>query len=171
MSILAAFLSDRQRHPTPPPDRVTPRRGTSSGGVAVADGPYITPHGMDDNVERTRAKVFDGRILRDRGPYLHVETTMPAGQSWVNWTKAGPVRAELHVSQRTYRVRQGSSATRYPVVDSPTTGRHTDVQAAASRTLGRYRATPQMTARRQGRLRPGQYHGQTYSQLTRIQGR
>ncbi len=164
MSHAAATLSDMQRS-TPPMDRRTPRRGKSGGGVSLADGPRFLDNPIGPGT------VFDRGILRDRGPWLHIERMIPAPQSWVNWTKAGPVRAELHASNATYRRLQGASNSRYPVVNTPTTGRHSTVPSVASRTMPRYQSVPQMIPPRQDRLSSSKYNGQTYSQTTRAQGR
>jgi hypothetical protein len=169
---LSGFLTDLQRRPVPGYDRRAARWGMSAGGAPQQhQGPFVEQNGMVNEVTRERGRAFDGAILRDRGPWMHAETMTPPPVTWISWTKAGPIRPELHVSNTTYRVRGGTSATRYPVVDSPTTGRHTAVPNAANRSASRYAAVPQMIPPRKNRLRPGQYSGQTYSQLTRIQGR
>lgn len=160
----AASLSDLQRS-LPRMDRTTPRRGVSPGGVDQADGPRFQTAPIGPGT------AWDSRILRDRGPWMHVESYIPPPITWISWTKAGPVRRELHVRNSTYRREQGASSTRYPVVNSPTTGRHTKVEPTASRTAGRYQAVPQMKPPRQNRLRQSGYAGQTYSQITRTQGR
>jgi hypothetical protein len=115
--------------------------------------------------------VFDSQIIRDRGPFYQRPHYQPAAQSWVDWTGAGPLRPELHMRNATLREMVGNSHSRYPVVNTPTTGMHTMLPGPGSqRTVQRYVTTPQMTAARINRLAAGQYAGQTYSQTTRPQG-
>jgi hypothetical protein len=114
--------------------------------------------------------VFDGELVRDRQPFYQRPVYVPPPVTWVNWTEAGPLRPELHMRNVTWRNMVGNSKSRYPVVDTPTTGMHTTGPAGVQRTVPRFVQTPQMTPARQFRLSPGQYSGQNYSQTTQLQG-
>lgn len=163
------YLSARQRAAPQANDTAHARLNVSSGGVPTARPKTIWPGIVDQNA-RTNGTAFDGQISRDRGPFYRHPRVIPAGDPWVNWTKAGPWRPELHMRNSTLRTMGGNSASRYPVVDTPSTGRHTMVPNAVARTAPRYVETPQMVPGRQNRLAASQYRGQTFSQLTRPQG-
>lgn len=163
------YLTDMQRDPVPI-DRSRARRGMSAGGIEQADVRTLAV-GIEDERERYPATVFDGGIIRDRGPFFQHPRVMPAGNGWVSWTAAGPVRPSLHQRNATWRMEAGSSSSRFPLVASPTGGMHTMTEPGVGRTVQRYVTTPQMTGARIGRLQPGQYASQTYSQTTKLQGR
>lgn len=163
------YLTDRQRE-EPPVDRRSFRRLQSGGGYEEPD-PRTLAVGIEDEKARYPGTVFDTEIVRDRGPYFQHPRVPRPGDGWVNWTAAGPLRPELHQRSVSFRTMVGNSASRYPVVATPTTGMHTMGPAGVARTVERYVTTPQMTAARPFRLSPGQYNGQTYSQTTRLQGR
>jgi len=163
-------IGSRQRS-APPIDRRTPRRGDAAGGYDVVEGPRTLAPGLDTELARYPGTVFDTKVIRDRGPFYAQPTYGPPGVSWTSWTAAGPTRPELHMRNATWRNMVGNSMSRYPVVDSPSTGMHTMGPAGTQRTAERYVTTPQMVAERQYRLSPGQYSGQTYSQTTKVQGR
>lgn len=150
-------------------DRWSARRLESGGGYDTATGRTLAP-GIDNELTRYPGTVYDDDVTRDRHPYYQRATYMPPGNGWVNWTAAGPPRPELHMRNATLRTMVGNTESRYPVVNSPSTGMHTEIPSGVSRTVPRFVTTPQMTAARQFRLRPGQYAGQTYSQTTQIQG-
>lgn len=164
-----AFLSDRQRAPIVV-DRSHARLGTSAGGVDRAH-PMTLAAGLVDQQARYPATLFDRLIRRDRGPYFQKARVIPPGNAWVSWTGAGPARPELHARNQTWRREVGSSNSRFPVVDSPTTGMHTMTPSTVARTLPRYVETQQMLPPRQNRLSNARYSGQTYSQTTVVQGR
>lgn len=161
-------LTQRQRT-APPIDRWTTRRLEASGGIDVATGRTLAP-GIDNELMRYPGTVFDTQVMHDRHPYYQKPAYLPPANNWVSWTAAGPVRPELHMRNATLREMVGNTMSRYPVVNSPSTGMHTQIPSGVSRTVPRYVTTPQMTAARVFRLRPGQYAGQTYSQTTQIQG-
>lgn len=160
---------DRLQRTPPPIDRWSLRLGESSGGVDTPDPMTLAP-GIEDTDARYPGTAFDSRIMRDRGPYYQRAHYLPPASNWVNWTAAGPVRPELHVRQATLRELVGNSVSRFPVIDSPTTGMHTMSTHGVARSVRRFQATPQMRPVRQQRLAAGQYSGQTYSQTTRVQG-
>lgn len=162
-------LQARQRAAVPI-NRSAPRRGEAAGGYDTATGRTIA-RGIETEESRYPGTVFDREITRDRGPYYDHDRYMPPAQSWVDWTSAGPVRPELHMRNYTLRDLVGNSRSRYPVVNTASTGMHTMTPAGVARTVPRYVETPQMTPARQDRLAAGQYAGQTYSQTTRPQGR
>lgn len=163
-----SVLQMRQRT-APPIDKTTTRRLVSSGGYDVAVPRTLAP-GIEDQLARYPGTVYDGRIVRDRGPYYQVPYYMPPAQNWVNWTAAGPPRPELHMRNASWRNWVGNSHSRYPTVDTPTGGMHTMYPTGAERTAGRYVQTPQMRGARINRLSPARYRNQTYSQTTRLQG-
>jgi hypothetical protein len=166
--MISDYLTGRQRT-APPSDRMMPRRQESAGGVDVADPKTLAP-GLETDLCRYPGTVYDGMIVRDRGAYYQQPVFIPPPITWISWTAAGPRRPELHGRNATWRNMGGNSATRFPVVDSPTTGMHTMGQAGTQRTMNRYVVTPQMVPARPDRLSPAVYAGQTYSQTTRLQG-
>jgi hypothetical protein len=154
-------------------------------------------HGIEDEDERYPGTVNDTCITRVHTPWYPSAQYTPAGNSWVNWTAAGPTRPELHMHTLNFRVMQGTSRTRNlqdPRPDSTyrqtapgyrstpegivqpshaiPVGLHTDPKMYGSHNVARFVTSglPQMTTARQDRLRSGQYTGQNYSQTTRIQG-
>lgn len=164
-------LSARQRS-VPPPDTHI-RRAHSRGGWAAggrARGPLVS--GMEDEQARYPGTFFDRRTQRDRGPWYPIDYYVPQGNSWVNWTAAGPPRPELHMRNVTYRPEVGSSQTRaFRDPNNPQRGLHTNPVNGVARTLQRYvSGNPQMRPGRVDRLTNAQYTGQSYSQTTRLQG-
>lgn len=159
----------RQRT-APPIDRWSARRSESAGGVDVASPRTLAP-GLETELARYPGTVNDDLIVRDRGPYYQRPRFTPPPVTWISWTQAGPLRPELGMRDSSYRRMVGNTRSRFPVVDSPTTGMHTMVTPGVARTVRRFVATPQMVPARADRLSPGQYSGQTYSQTTRLQGR
>lgn len=174
---MAAHTVESRRQRTPPPGPGVDGRGhTAQGGWAVL-GTAVAGFVRDlrRRVYGTRMRypgtVYDGAILRDRQPTIHRAYYRPAGDNWVNWTAAGPVKPTLHMRQASFREMVGNSASRFPYnPDSPTGGLHTNVQQATPRMLKRYQATPQQRGTRTNRLAASQYYGQSYSQQTTIQG-
>lgn len=167
-----AGLSARQRT-VPPIDRWSARgHGQESGGGYDMTSPRTLAPGLDSELARYPGTVFDSEVLRDRGPFYEVPRYTPPADNWVNWTKAGPTRPELHMRCVTLRDMVGNSASRFPyVAGSPTGGMHTMGTAGVARTVDRYVTTPQMVGARTDRLAPAVYASQTYSQTTRVQGR
>lgn len=187
-------LSQRQRTP-PPFNRTPPRRRDSRGGAAPILVRRTLVDGMEGEAARYPATANDTRIVRQQQPWFPSDSYTAAGDSWVNWTAAGPTRPELHMRDYTFRTMQGTSRTRNlqnpagamtktapgyrsmpdgRIVQPTTTvsvGLHTDPKRAAKITVERYtNRNPRMTNARQDRLRSGQYTGQSYSQTTRVQG-
>ena len=162
-------MTVRQRT-APPMDRTDARRGESGGGVRNPAVPETLAVGLETELARYPGTVYDKRIMRDRGPFYEKPRYVPPPATWISWTAAGPTRPELHMRNVTWRNMVGNSRSRFPVVDSPTTGMHTMGPAGTARTAARYVRTPQMRAPRQYRLAAGQYAGQTYSQTTQTQG-
>lgn len=162
------ILTDRQRA-APPIDRRSLRRGLSAGGYDTTDPRTLAP-GLETELARYPGTAFDQEIMWDRGAFMHGPAYSPPGDGWVNWTAAGPVRAELHGRSASYREMSGNSRSRFPTVPTPTGGLHTNPPSGVSRTVPRYVETPQMQAARINRLAPARYAGQTYSQTTQLQG-
>ncbi len=185
---------ERQREPVPF-DKRPVRRRNSAGGQPRLFKRRTLAAGMDSESARYPGTVNDTRIVRQQQPWYPMDTYTPAGNSWVNWTAAGPCRPELHMRDATYRLMEGNSRTRqllYPKpgpaatapgyrslpdgrIIQPTVvtrvGLHTDPKRAARITVERYtNKNPKMTTARKDRLRSGQYTGQSYSQTTRVLG-
>lgn len=171
------------------------RRRNSMGGDPPAMVRRTLIAGMEGEATRYPGTANDTRIRRQQQPWFPQDTYAPAGDSWVNWTAAGPIRETLHMRDATYRVMAGTSRTRNLMnpggdliatapgyrstpdgkIIQPThrisVGLHTDPKTPALTTVERYtNRNPRMTTARQDRLRSGQYTGQSYSQTTRVQG-
>lgn len=184
---------ERQREPVP--FNRSPRRRNARGGQTPEFTRRTLVAGMDGESTRHPGTINDTLVRRQQQPWYPSTVYTPAGDSWVNWTAAGPTRPELHMRDATYRLMEGNSNTRnlqYPgpgerviapgylsgpggTIIQPTTeirvGLHTDPRRAARITVERYtNRNPRMTTARQDRLRSGQYTGQSYSQTTRVQG-
>lgn len=128
--------------------------------------------GLETELPRYPGTVYDGRIVRERVPFYSAEVRSPVGDSWVDWTAAGPPRAELHMRTTQYRREQGATESRFPFIPtSPTGGRHTMTPSGVARTAPRFQTTPQQTGARINRLSSARYSGQSYSQTTAVQGR
>lgn len=183
-----------QRDPVPFNKRPI-RRRNSTGGEPKLGLRRTLVAGMDGESTRYPGTVNDRGIVRQQQPWYPMDTYTPAGNSWVNWTMAGPCRPELHMRDASYRLMEGNSRTTQLLnptpglavtapgyrsmpdgrIIQPTTtirvGLHTDPKRAARITVERYtNKNPRMTTARQDRLRSGQYTGQSYSQTTRVQG-
>lgn len=168
-AMTSRYLTARQRT-APPSDRMSPRRLESGGGIDTADPRTLAP-GIVDDLARYPGTTYDRGIMRDRGASYQAPVYIPPPVTWISWTAAGPTRPELHGRNSSWRNLVGNSASRFPVVDSPTTGMHTMPGApGAVLTQSRYVATPQMVPARPDRLSPAVYAGQTFSQTTRLQG-
>lgn len=164
-------LSLRQRA-TPPFNDQPPRRRDSLGGaVALGERRTLAP-GMEDEATRYPGTVFDSGIWRDKTPWYPVDNLPRVGDSWVNWTAAGPERPELHQRNVTVRTMAGTSNTRnLPNPLDRRVGLHTDPKTPSLAVVERYaNGNPRMQQPRQDRLLSGQYQGQSYSQTTRLQG-
>lgn len=165
-----AALTARQRSPHPI-DRRHLRRGLAAGGYELAEPMTLAP-GLETELPRYPGTVYDTGVIRERRPFYSALARSPVGDSWVDWTAAGPARAELHMRTTEWRCEAGYGATRYPVIPgSPTGGRHTMTPSAVARTVPRYQETQQQTGARINRLSSSRYAGQSYSQTTAVQGR
>lgn len=167
-----AALSARQRT-APPIDRWHTRLGLSAGGYDRTNPLTLAP-GMENDQARYPGTVNDSGVQRSRLPFYHAGVRSAVGDGWVNWTAAGPPRAELHMSNTEYRRESGYGSRRFPFIPgSPTGGRHTMVPNATAYTMPRYvsGAIPQMQSARINRLAAARYAGQSYSQTTAVQGR
>lgn len=165
-------LTARQRA-APPIDRWHARRMEAGGGYDRVNPLTLAP-GMENEQSRYPNMTANEAVKYERAPFYSAECRSPVGNSWVDWTAAGPPRAELHMRCVTFRIEEGTSASRYPFIpSSPTGGRHTMTPNAVSRTTPRYvdSGLPQMTSARVDRLAAARYAGQSYSQTTAVQGR
>lgn len=154
-----------------PFDKTTLQRLSSAGGYDVSTPMTLAP-GLETELPRYPGTTYDGGVVRERRPFYSALTRSPVGDSWVNWTGAGPARAELHMRTTEWRQEAGRGATRYPVnPTSPTGGFHTMTPSGVARTAPRYQETPQQRGTRINRLASSRYSGQSYSQTTAVQGR
>lgn len=168
---------------TLPSDKVSWRRRDASGGRPAAGTPR-TLSMIGTSHDRAPGDLQDDRVYRDRGPIFHSGfTTSGRDSGLVDWTSAGPTRAELGAVNSTYRVMVGTSTTRG--LDKPFArggtqdqghGLHTNPPrpqvASAPMSAARYqkRTNPTMQTARQFRLSNSRYNGQSYSQTTKPQG-
>jgi hypothetical protein len=187
-------MDERQREAVPF-NRRGVRRRNGTGGETRALTRRTLAAGMDSESARHPGTINDTTISRQQMPWFPSTVYQPAGNSWVSWTAAGPIRPELHMRDTSFRVMEGNSRTRNLLnpgpgeavvapgyrsmpdgrIIQPTTtirvGLHTDPKRAARITVERYtNRNPKMSTARQDRLRSGQYTGQSYSQTTRVQG-
>lgn len=169
MAVLTPELTARQRSPHPI-DKRSMRRGESAGGYDTST-PMTLAVGLETELARYPGTLYDEGVRRDRMPFYSVGVRSAVGDSWVDWTAAGPPRAELHMRTTEWRQEAGRGSTRYPVVPgSPTGGMHTSVRSGVDRTLPRFQETQQMRGARINRLSSSRYSGQSYSQTTAVQG-
>jgi|SRR5262245_868815 len=166
------LMSLRQRSPHPI-DKRSARRMEAGGGYDVAHPMTLAP-GLETELPRYPGTVYDAEIVRERRPWYSIDVRSPVGDSWVDWTAAGPPRPELHMRTTDWREEQGASKSRFPFdPNSPTGGRHTMVHSGVKITTPRYvdSGNPQMRGARINRLSNARYAGQSYSQTTAVQGR
>lgn len=179
---------------TPPFDH----RGTRVNSAVVDSGdvqrqwpmrPVRPAPGVADSHTRMRYDVFDYGILRDNTPYYQRQHYVAAGHGVASWA-AFPARPALNQRNVTVNRRVGTSATRHLVdprtgttglvSQGPRTGQgsamgyHTQATGRdhPSTTVPRYSDSTlgTMSRRRQNRLSPARYNGQSYSQTTLLQG-
>lgn len=165
-------MAERQRE-EPQIDRYTPRRRNSWGGPPPAPRPRTLAPGLDTELARYPGTLNDVGIAYHRLPTYEFETTTSgrSNPSWVDWTSAGPIRAELRMVNSSLRRQSGTSNTRSMVdPNNWQRGLHTNPTPGVVVTAGRYQETQQMIPARQYRLRSGQYTGQSFSETTKIQG-
>lgn len=173
--------------PVPPPqlnvaqDEPPPfdRRGFRVRNAHVDPPPPMRPappaNGVADNRAYVRYGVNDTGIRRDNTPWYPIQHYTPAAKGVASWADH-PARPALSQRDVTVNRRAGSDQTRYlqnPL--APGTGLHTQVLGAdqhTAATVTRYGEPTlgKMTSRRQNRLSPARYDGQSYSQTTKLQG-
>jgi hypothetical protein len=168
---------------TPPADKVSWRRRDASGGPPTGGVPR-TLSMIGTSYDRAPGDLQDDQITRDRGPLYHTGFTVSGRDSGlVDWTSAGPTRAELGAVNSTYREMVGNSATRgldrpFPRGGTQDQGHglHTNPArpqiSTAPMATQRYqrRTNPVMNPVRQDRLSNSRFNGQSYSQTTKPQG-
>lgn len=160
---------------TPPLDHDLKRIGTGVQDTPAPMRPWTGPSVADER-ELWGAPSNDSLIRRDGVPQYLEQNWQRAGAPVNNWTAAGPARPSLWtIRQQTLTPRQGGKVRWLQNPAAPGTGLHTEVSNDASGaigTAGRYTAdnVPRMRARRQNRLSPAVYSGQSYSQTTKVQG-
>jgi hypothetical protein len=172
--VVAVWSQARDR---PPYDQSTARRLDAGGGARAPMRPRTLANPLDTQRDRYPGAANDGKIIRDRTPAIVRPFYIAPGNSWVNWTEAGPVRSTLRMMNGTYRAMAGNDNTRnldpratgYGTQDQGH-GLHTTPRPATARTIGRYRDTTQMAPPRADRLSQARYNGQSYSQTTAPQG-
>lgn len=172
-------------------------RGTRIGSRSVDVGdlarqwpmrPQRPAPGVADQEARYNSFVWDTGIKRDNTPWYPIPHYTPAGKGVANWSECGPPRPELSQRNVTVHRRRGTDATRHLLdprtgttgltSQGPITGQgavrgvHTSNPQHTAATIGRYgeATNPAMKVRRQNRLAPARYDGQSYSQTTQIQG-
>lgn len=169
------------RQDTPPPFDHTGFRVKNAAidaGSVIRTGqmrPERPAPGVADPWARYQGGWADaGSLTRQNTPWYQTQYYVPAGRGVASWA-ASPPRPSLNQMDMAYMIRQGTSQTRH-LLDPRTgvTGLHTQ-QAGVSHTaatVGRYSNpdVPQMRVRRQNRLSPAVYYGQSYSQTTLLQG-
>lgn len=156
---------------TPRTEYRGPRRRDSSGGATPCGPRRTLVAGMDGESTRHSGTVNDTLIRRDHTAWFPSDRVSPVGDSWVNWTAAGPLRDELHM--RTVNLRTMVGNTRSRALANPqdrTVGLHTDPRGPMAGKVTRYGSKGTMAKGRQDRLLSGQYTGQSYSQTTKTQG-
>ena len=138
--------------------------------------PRVAPHGIGDRQSTGYQQPNDTRISRDNTPHQHIQYRSSAGRPVNDWAHSGPPRPSLWINSVTISPRQGGKVRYLQNPAAPGTGLHTYVVDDASGAIGsaaRY-TTPasgvRQTGRRQNRLSPARYVGQSYSQTTRTQG-
>jgi hypothetical protein len=162
----------------PPYDTGTSRRLDSPHTPVPPARPRTLATPMITQRDRYPGASNDGALVRDRTPVVQRPYFIPPGNSWVDYTGAGPVRSTVRMINSTYRVMGGTSNTRAQDF-TPTGlgnqnqghGMHTTPKPATARTIGRYQDTAQMSPPRADRLIGTRYTGQSYSQTTTGQGR
>lgn len=161
---------------TPPIDRRLKRIGTGVQDVPDPMRPY-TAQSMVDQRLRSSDSSNDALIRRDGLPQWLVQNYVAAGVQVNNWTAAGPARPTLWTARgQTLTPRSGGKVRWLQNPAAPGTGLHTEVNNDASGAIGtqaRY-LTPasgvRQRGRRQNRLSPALYSGQSFSQTTKVQG-
>lgn len=170
------------------PSDQTPRHAAAGGPSSVSAGGVarhriLTVHNsLIDEVDRYPGNANDGQIRRDRDSVMHHGYSV-AGRSsgYVDWTMSGPIRAERHVRQQTYRLMVGVTNNRNydPVptglgIQDQGHGLHTTPINQRVNVSGAGRYDPngryQMQPARQNRLQPGRQSGRSYSETTATQG-
>lgn len=130
--------------------------------------------GVADQRARYDGGSQDTAILRDNTPWIPTQHYIPAARGVASWA-AYPARPALCQRDVTYNRRGGTTQTRYlQNPNAPGTGLHTQqtgvkhsavtVERYAEQDIGR------MKNRRQNRLSPAIYNGQSFSQTTDLQG-
>lgn len=130
--------------------------------------------GVADQRARFSGGFNDGGIRRDNTPWIPTQTYIAAGKGVASWAEF-PARDSLWQRDVTYNRRVGTNQTRYlQNPDAPGTGLHSQQVGVdhSSVTQARYQEDNlgRMVRRRQGRLSPARYDGQSFSQTTQIQG-
>ena len=202
---LARYVAEPQRGTVPfddPDNSYQPRQARGIGATYESRGglpcPPALPRRTYEPLPGSGATYYPGTpndqgILRDRTPWYHKEFQRTGVDSGlVNWTHAGPIRAELHMRNASLRTMQGNDHTiSYQDPDAPYTrsiradrpgggwrilqnqgkGLHTNPKPGITYTNARYQSpNPLMVAPRVNRLASSVYTGQSYSQTTELQG-
>jgi hypothetical protein len=171
----------RYRPITGQEDAPTPDFDLKRIGTGVQDDPPpmrpYTAWDVDSQRAHEGPPSNDALIRRDGLPQYLVQNYQRAGAQVNNWTAAGPARPTLWSERgQTLTPRRGVTQSRwFQNPAAPGTGLHTAVNNDASGAIGsagRYTDAdvPQMRARRQNRLSPAVYSGQSFSQTTKLQG-
>lgn len=179
-------MMPQPRSPLPPQDRTIwfdhrgfrVRNASVDAGSVLRSGqmrPERPAHGVADPWARYQGGHMDaGSITRQNTPWVQNQRYVAAGRGVASWA-ASPPRPSLNQMDMPYMIRQGTSQTRH-LLDPRTgvTGLHTQQTGVnhSAVTASRYANpdVPMMKVRRQNRLSPALYDGQSYSQTTMLQG-
>lgn len=132
---------------------------TSLGGPPFGGRVHGAPGEDDINRPVYAGTQNDNQIRKDRGPWWHVEDVAPYPAKR-EFTKAGPVRPELHMRTFAWRQQSGDSF-------QSREGMHTEIPKQQPQLLS---GKETMQRARQNRLTVQVYRGQSYSQTTKPQG-
>jgi hypothetical protein len=166
---------------TPPFDNVTFRVKNGVESPPPPMWPGVPYAGVGNETERYPGGWNDGSINAEHTPATYPQKYVTAGKGYNDWTSCGPSLNGPGIWMRdvVVNVRQGTDNTAF--MQNPElkgTGLVSQVYGVSTyagqvtQQIARYTdpSVPQQTRRRQNRLSPARYTGQSYSQTTRIQG-
>lgn len=163
----------------PPFDNVTFRVKNGIEKPPPPMWPGFPYAGVGNETERYPGGWSDGNLNQEHTPFTAAQSYVAPGRGYNDWTSCGPSLNGPGMWMRDVVVnrRVGTDNTSY--LQNPElkgTGLvsqaygNTTYQGQMAQQLARYQAQPNMTVRRQNRLSPARYQGQSYSQTTQMQG-
>jgi hypothetical protein len=137
--------------------------------------PRVAPHGIGDRQSTGYQQPNDALIERDNTPHQHIQYAGNGTLPFNDWVHSGPPRPSWWIQSDTISPRQGAKNRWLQNPAAPGTGLHTYVVNNASGAIGsadRFTTAgvPKQRSRRQNRLSPSRYSGQSFSQTTNVQG-